>query len=75
MVTLAGTSETLDVQDLPVVTARMRAMPLFQRFRREYGKTQKSRLRKRGSGWTVLYKVFRANLALFVTRLSYAYSQ
>jgi hypothetical protein len=70
VVTLAGSSETLDVQDLPIVPSRLRAMPLFQRFRREYGSTQKSRSRKRGSGWTVLYKVFRANLALFITRAS-----
>lgn len=65
---MAGRSETLDVQDLPVVTSSLRAQPLFQRFRRRYGSTQKSRLHKRGSGWTVLYKLFRANLFLFISR-------
>lgn len=68
VVDLAYKAVSFDAHDLPVVPSHMRAMPLFAQFRRVLGQTQKSRLRQRGSGWAILFKVYRANAGQFAAR-------
>ena len=70
MVKLGYVATSMDVHDLPVVPHHLRAMVLFRHMRKVYGKTQKRNSIKRGSGWNVLGKVFKANGGMFCARES-----
>jgi len=73
----AQTSTSLDVWDLPVVRANMRALGLYKAMRKAYGETQKKRVTRRDAlkagrglppGWNLLWKVYKVNGHQFAIR-------
>lgn len=70
----AGVLESLDVWDLPVVRANMRALGQYKTMRAAYGATQKRRV-VRGKarkglppGWNLLWKMYRVNWKMFAVQ-------
>lgn len=61
-------AETMDVWDLPVLQARMRALPQYEKMRRIYGRN-KGRL-GRMEGFNLLLKVAKANKSAIIARES-----
>jgi hypothetical protein len=83
VINTAQTSISLDVWDLPVVRASMRALGLYKTMRKAYGETQKKRVtardaRKAGRalppGWNLLWKVYKVNGTQFAIRKSLHWS-
>ncbi len=72
----AQTATTLDVWDLPVVRANMRALGMYKLMRKAYGATQKTRISRRDSGkrkglpqgWNLLWKLYKVNGVQFAIR-------
>lgn len=74
VVMLGYTAESLEIRDLPIVPADMRATPIFTAMRRVYKsiKLPKMWQSKAGDGWELLYKLFKVNWSTFVLQMSLA---
>lgn len=76
-----GGSKMLQIKDLPISPAYMRALPLFGKMRDVYRTAMKKkkekalgekRTKKKGKGgWMLLGMILKANRASFLTRLSF----
>ncbi|KAG8904640.1 hypothetical protein FRB99_001405, partial [Tulasnella sp. 403] len=74
VVLLGYSAESLEIRDLPIVPAAMRATGIFTEMRKAYRSIQlKGRWATRpGSGWGLLYKLFRVNWASFALQVTLA---
>ncbi|KAG8989939.1 hypothetical protein FRB93_003401 [Tulasnella sp. JGI-2019a] len=74
VVMLGYTSESLEIRDLPIVPSNMRATAIFSQMRRAYRTISlKGRWKTRpGSGWGLLYKLFRVNWSDFALQMTLA---
>lgn len=61
---LGRTAEFVDIKDLPVLTANLRAPGIFSQMRRAM-KMNKLHGRRPGTGWHLMGKLWRVNAALF----------
>ncbi|KAG9019050.1 hypothetical protein FRB90_007006 [Tulasnella sp. 427] len=74
VVMLGYTAESLEIRDLPIVPADMRATPIFTAMRRVYKsiKLPKMWQSKAGTGWELLYKLFTVNWPTFMLQMGLA---
>lgn len=74
VVMLGYTSESLEIRDLPIVPSNMRATAIFSQMRQVYRTASlKGRWKTRqGSGWGLLYKLFKVNWSDFSLQMTLA---
>ncbi|KAG8871479.1 hypothetical protein FRB98_000747, partial [Tulasnella sp. 332] len=74
VVMLGYTSESLEIRDLPIVPSNMRATAIFSQMRQAYRTVSlKGRWKTRpGSGWGLLYKLFKVNWSDFALQMTLA---
>ncbi|KAG8964201.1 hypothetical protein FRC03_002096 [Tulasnella sp. 419] len=74
VVMLGYSAESLEIRDLPIVPADMRAVPIFTNMRTAYKsiKLPKRWKPKSGSGWDLLYKLLRVNAPKFALQMALA---
>ncbi|KAG8915205.1 hypothetical protein FRC01_003749, partial [Tulasnella sp. 417] len=74
VIMLGYTAESLEIRDLPIIPADVRATPIFTSMRRVYKsiKLPKMWQSKAGMGWELLYKLFKVNWSTFLVQMSLA---